>query len=423
MVKPGNETTPQVLCAQIGARDHYAIPRAIHRHGALAGLVTDFWWPLGDAGQVPFLRRLAGRCHGELQDARVISMDFATLGSEAVLRLTRKQRWDQFVHRNDWFQSAALRRIPWADFPAAGQAGDKPVLFAYSYAALKLLKRAKALGWTTLLGQIDPGPLDSRIAEDSIRRWPEYGGSWRPAPEGYFEKWRQELELADRIIVNSEWSRRAMIAEGVPPGRLVVIPLPYDGSDPVEHPAKYYPESFTAERPLRVLFLGQVNLRKGVPELMAAMEQLREHAIELWMAGPVRLDLPARFRGFSNIRWMGPITRDQVGGIYQDADVFVFPTHSDGFGLTQLEAQAWRLPVIASRNCGDVVVDGENGILLEEVTPDGIREALVHCLMNPQSLQKWSAGSRIAERFRLDSAAEALLNVIRQVQGECGCGE
>jgi len=92
--------------------------------------------------------------------------------------------------------------------------------------------------------------------------------------------------------------------------------------------------------------------------------------------------------------------------------VFVFPTHSDGFGLTQLEAQAWRLPVIASKHCGEVVADGVNGMRLDEVTPECIQRALRHCCANPQMLRQWSLNSGIAPRFQLDATGQALLDLI-----------
>ena len=73
--------------------------------------------------------------------------------------------------------------------------------------------------------------------------------------------------------------------------------------------------------------------------------------------------------------------RVTVESYYCDADVFILPTLSDGFGLTQLEAQAWKLPVIASRYCGDVVRDGFNGVVLEEVSARAIADVLVRCLL------------------------------------------
>jgi glycosyltransferase involved in cell wall biosynthesis len=58
------------------------------------------------------------------------------------------------------------------------------------------------------------------------------------------------------------------------------------------------------------------------------------------------------------------------------ADVLVFPTLSDGFGLVQLEAMAQGLPVIATSACGEVVRDGWDGF----VVPPGDVESLVEAL-------------------------------------------
>jgi glycosyltransferase involved in cell wall biosynthesis len=74
---------------------------------------------------------------------------------------------------------------------------------------------------------------------------------------------------------------------------------------------------------------------------------------------------------------------------------------SDGFGLTQLEALAHRLPVIASRQCGEVVIDRVNGLLLEEPTAAAIEEALRSCLQNPDQLAQFSGNATIGERFSL----------------------
>jgi glycosyltransferase involved in cell wall biosynthesis len=74
---------------------------------------------------------------------------------------------------------------------------------------------------------------------------------------------------------------------------------------------------------------------------------------------------------------------------------------SDGFGLTQLEALAHRLPVIASRRCGEVVTDGVNGLLLDEPTTAAIEEALLSCLHNPDQLAQFSKNATVGERFSL----------------------
>ena len=63
----------------------------------------------------------------------------------------------------------------------------------------------------------------------------------------------------------------------------------------------------------------------------------------------------------SGVRWIGPVSRAKTAAFYRQADLLVFPTFSDGFGLTQLEAQAWKLPIIATKFCGDVVQDRSVG--------------------------------------------------------------
>ena len=71
----------------------------------------------------------------------------------------------------------------------------------------------------------------------------------------------------------------------------------------------------------------------------------------------IQIAVPADLRDHPQVRWAGTVSREDTARYYRDADVFLFPTYSDGFGLTQLEAQAWKLPIIASVFCGAVVED------------------------------------------------------------------
>ena len=48
---------------------------------------------------------------------------------------------------------------------------------------------------------------------DEPRRYPELNSVWKPAPKSYWDHWREEIDLADRIIVNSEWSRDCLQKE------------------------------------------------------------------------------------------------------------------------------------------------------------------------------------------------------------------
>lgn len=71
------------------------------------------------------------------------------------------------------------------------------------------------------------------------------------------------------------------------------------------------------------------------------------------------------------------MTRDRTTDVYRSAHLFVLPTLSDGFAITQLEAMAHGLPVIATPNCGAVVTPGSDGLIV----PAGDAEALAAAIV------------------------------------------
>jgi glycosyltransferase involved in cell wall biosynthesis len=75
---------------------------------------------------------------------------------------------------------------------------------------------------------------------------------------------------------------------------------------------------------------------------------------------------------------LGQIPRSETPELYRNADLFVLPTLSDGFGLTQLEALAHGLPVVATPNCARVVEDGVQG----RIVPAADSQALAHAILS-----------------------------------------
>ena len=125
----------------------------------------------------------------------------------------------------------------------------------------------------------------------------------------------------------------------------------------------------------------------------------------------MQISIPHHLRNDPRLRWLGSVTRNEANKFYQDADLLVFPTLSDGFGLTQLEAQAWSLPIIASQFCGDVVRNGVNGIVLDELSPDAISAALRSCLREPERLCALALNAITGDQFSLKAAAKNLLGL------------
>ncbi|MCP6759263.1 MAG: glycosyltransferase family 4 protein [Fischerella sp. CENA71] len=386
------------LCCQIGAREHYAIPRALQKAGLLNHLITDAWIlpnsPLNLLPK-PLLANLRERFHRDLEFVSVYSFNNSLISLELNQRIQKKSGWLHIISRNHWFQQktiSLLRKI----YP---QINSPATLFAYSYAALDLFCYAKKQGWRTILGQIDPGIVEEQLVLKEHARYPNYQSSYQAAPSEYWTNWLKECSLADRIVVNSFWSSQALQKVGISEHKIDIIPLAYQAPETTANFVRFYPANFSKERPLKVLFLGQIILRKGIAAVLEAVELLRDKPIELWLVGSQGIPQPQQFH--SKIKWIGAVSRSATSKYYQQADVFLFPTLSDGFGLTQLEAQAWKLPIIASKFCGDVVKDHFNGLLLQEVTGEAIANALLFCLNNPQQLDMFSRQSSKLDDFNL----------------------
>src|SRR5262249_10514358 len=131
----------------------------------------------------------------------------------------------------------------------------------------------------------------------------------------------------------------------------------------------------------------------------------QDENIEFVLVGPANIQMEVlESRNFSNVRWAGQVPRAEVAFHMAAADVFVFPTHSDGFGVAQLEAQASGLPIIASRNCGNVVEDGQNGLLLNDISGQEIAKTLSYLASNPALLTQMSArAAQLAGAYSLEA--------------------
>ena len=399
--------TAWIVC-QLGAREHYAIPRALHQSGQLRALITDAWVsPDNLAHRLPSraASALGDRYHPDLADSSVQSFTASLLAFEVFQRFTQRRGWSTIMARNQWFQYQALRcleRLEKSFLP-----GDHPILFSYSYTALALFRYAKQRGWRTVLGQIDPGLAEqNQVAQLQERYHQQYASAWTPAPETYWQNWYQECQMADQILVNSTWSQQAL--EAVGDAQVSTVPLAYQAPTSAKDFVRHYPNTFTADRPLRALFLGQIILRKGIAALIEAITLLSDEPIEIWLVGSTEFDLAAAIQQHAQLKWFGSVPRSQVMQYYQQADVFLFPTHSDGFGLTQLEAQSWKLPIIASRYCGEVVAHQHNGLLLNEVSGESIAASLRICYQHPEYLQRWAGQAINMDRYNLTQLATSL---------------
>lgn len=399
------------ICSQIGAREHYAIPRAIHKNQCLDYLITDAWMqPQSLIANLPgqTFRKLGDRFHNDLNTANIIHFTNSLIHFEIGQRLQPRNQWESIINRNLWFQRKVLQKLR----EITPNLNTQPVLFSYSYASLDLLKYAKSQGWLTVLGQIDPGLVEEKIVIEEQSKYSNDISIWQPAPPEYWSSWQEECSVADKIIVNSTWSSKALQQVGISADKINIVPLAYEFPQAAQNFVRTYPQSFFSDRPLRVLFLGQVIIRKGIMALLAAAELLKNEPIEFWIVGSLGIKIPESIQRLNNVYWFNAVPRSTTDKFYQESDIFLFPTLSDGFGLTQLEAQAWKLPIIASQYCGEVVEHGINGLKLDDISGETIAQSLIYCVKNPKQLQFFAYQSIDNTNFSLSNLGKSLNSIV-----------
>jgi glycosyltransferase involved in cell wall biosynthesis len=195
---------------------------------------------------------------------------------------------------------------------------------------------------------------------------------------------------------------------GVPINKLVEIPLVYS-PDPRRTRSSLPSQQRSPLVPLQALFLGSVNLRKGVGQLFDAIITLKDAPVEFTIAGPLMLKIPDEISSMANVRFLGPVDQKTAEALYQASDIFLFPTLSDGFGLTQLEALGYGLPIISSKNCALVTEDRVSGLVLNDVSPECIAEAIMELVRDPDLLARLKANACVPDRFQPRHLAPALL--------------
>ncbi|HWQ28386.1 MAG TPA: glycosyltransferase family 4 protein, partial [Dehalococcoidia bacterium] len=168
-----------------------------------------------------------------------------------------------------------------------------------------------------------------------------------------------EYAEADLIVVPSRFALGTFVERGVPASKLAVVheTAVARAAPPAERPRRARP---------RILFVGQLDVRKGISYLFDAFRSLGGRAT-LRLVGPVDRRLLARLAPLpEGVEVAGPRSGELLAAEFRDADVFVLPSVEDGFGLAAVEAMAAGLPAVVSSHagCADLIDDGRNGFVV-----------------------------------------------------------
>jgi len=240
---------------------------------------------------------------------------------------------------------------------------------------------------------------------------------------------------ADHIITLSEHSKRDIVqAYGIPEGKITVTHLgagieffPHDKEKAQERLGQRYGIHGDF-----ILYLGRLQARKNLARLVEAYALVRKAGLcqNLVIAGkqdsmfePV-LSRIKELKLEEDILLPGYVPAEDVPIFYSAAEVFVYPSLYEGFGLPVIEAMSCGVPVITSRGSSLEEVAGNAALLIDPLDELSIAQALKQVLGDHEYRKRLGeAGLTRSKRFNFRDAARQTVAVYERVMGEEGTGE
>jgi glycosyltransferase involved in cell wall biosynthesis len=240
-----------------------------------------------------------------------------------------------------------------------------------------------------------------------------------------FSAWMSTLtysNLADRIVVNSEFMRRNVVDWfKVNRDKVIVIP---NGVD-----MNVFTKSNNGvllDGDPCVLFVGHLAILKGVDVLIRATAKLKIKLpnIKLHLVGGGNIhafSLLARQYGVEkNVVFHGWVEQSKLSRYYKSANFCIFPSRHEGFGLVILEAMALGIPVIASDipTFKEIIADGNDGVMFKSEDADALSDKVLTLYYDPKLRNELGSNAfEKAKKYSWENIADqyiALYKVLRQ---------
>jgi starch synthase len=335
----------------------------------------------------------------EVKSRPIVDMGVAlaskVIRSPALLQWALKARNEYF----DWQVSRSVRRLR----PTA--------VVAYDSSARTTFKVAKKLGVICILDQVIGDVRSGNLLlEKNKRLHPEFA----PSSINYQKEWAMqrcldETNLADLILVPSDYVKETLIENGVAESKITIVPY---GAD-LPKVTLMTPKKDSSK--IRFIFVGHICQRKGVQYLLEAFSRFSNANVELVLVG----DIVGGGEGLKKYRdlftHISSVPYSQLAELYDSADVFVLPSLHEGSALVVFEALAAGLPVITTFNTGSVVRDNEEGFIVPICDVDTLFEKMELLSKDSQLRDEMSLKAR--ERAKLFTWKTYRLKVAQVVKG------
>lgn len=166
---------------------------------------------------------------------------------------------------------------------------------------------------------------------------------------------KYEIDNADYFLVASQFSKKSLIYSGINENTIFLckygINMDYSNLEKQKN------------NKVRIIFIGDVNQKKGIIDFVKIARVLTNNDFEFNIVGKYDEDDQIYTSNKDLCNFYGYVTHDEVLNICENMDIIIFPSLSDGFGLSVIEAMSKKVVPIVSTNAGvsDIVNNGVNG--------------------------------------------------------------
>ena len=231
------------------------------------------------------------------------------------------------------------------------------------------------------------------------------------------------VRFADAFVSNSNAGKKYLMEVlNVPEDKIFTRTyLVPDAGALLKRLAQTQPPSLQLKPPI-FLYVGRITARKGIKTLLEACAILKsqgyvDYSLLIVGKGEQREELEAfiKERDFEEqVIWVGWVEYGNLGSYFQQADVFVFPTFEDVWGMVVPEAMVFGKPVLCSNGAAscELIVSGENGYIFEPSSAKELADKMQIFIDNPDLIESMGERSRqMISQKTPETAAKAYVEV------------
>lgn len=228
-------------------------------------------------------------------------------------------------------------------------------------------------------------------------------------------KWKKErkdseLKLSDHIFVASTFTKSSLTEIGVSKEKISIIP--YGVKTPLHQQSKIESKEF------KILFVGRIEERKGIQYITKSFSSLKLHNASLTLVGFNQNSSIYTSQPDLGIYFKGVVTPFELSTYYAQADLFVFPTLFDGFGLVILEALSYGIPVITTSNSAgpDILTEGVDGFIIPIKNVEALSQKILWCYEHREELRAMRENAKnTAKKFSWENYEAQITQIISKI--------